>query len=237
MRLMIFCVLFCITTASGFDGTYPYYGAFLGKYRCGPGVAYSQIKNDPLVDSVQSELASVDKKEFESIAPSDQLAYLINLYNFYTILLIKDNLGEIKVGIRDLSAPWGRKIVRLFGKNVSLDYIEHDLIRKKYHEPRIHFALVCASQGCPSLFKKPYTGIDLESQLIASAQSFFSDERKNRFSRDSIYISEIFKWFGGDFSAYGGYLEFIRRFVDIPDPRHITFLPYNWSLNRVDHCP
>jgi len=129
-------------------------------------------------------------------------------------------------------------------KNKNLDYIEHGLIRKKYNEPRIHFALVCASVGCPALRREAYIDQKLESQLEDAAVRFLSDKSKNRYLPEShrIELSSLFDWYGDDFvKKFGSIESFIatRMTTNLEEQKsirnksaEIIYLSYDWALNE-----
>jgi hypothetical protein len=123
------------------------------------------------------------------------------------------------------------------GRELSLNDIEHEILRKGFHEPRIHFVLNCASVSCPALPARALSGATLDSTLDAAANAFLLDPTKNQIARDSeLRLSSIFKWYRSDFEAAAGSLQaFIQRYwkgggvigADAP----IRFLDYDWSLN------
>jgi hypothetical protein len=137
------------------------------------------------------------------------------------------------------SNPWSRKFIALEKKTVSLDYIEHKILRPEFKDPRVHFAVNCASKGCPRLRDEPYEGDILDDQLDAQAREFINDERNTFIKAEKLFISKIFKWFEDDFS--GNPLAFIRQYAskDLGETLNasgkkvtIHYLDYDWSLNR-----
>jgi hypothetical protein len=235
MKIIFFSIIFVFDVCFAHGLSYPRYGQLLSSHVCNGGVAYTAITADQL-DSAAVDFIHLSKKEFDSLPPNDRIAYLVNLYNFNTIVLIKRNY-PLKTGIRDISNPWGKAFVPLFGKLVSLDHIEHDMLRKNFTEPRIHFALVCASKSCPPLLSSAYTGNALETQLQSQAMAFLSDTSKNRIQGQTAAVSQIFQWYGKDFEKkHGGFMKFICTTLGIPLPHTVQFIPYDWSLNQVDKC-
>lgn len=160
-----------------------------------------------------------------------QLAYFINLYNAATVLLILDHYP---VGsIRDIPRPWGRKVIHIGPEDYSLGEVEHGILREM-GDPRIHFAINCASVSCPKLRNEAFTAEDLDRQLLEATREFVNDPAKNRISASEASLSKIFKWYKKDFLGPGqtlpDYLEpYLRE--PIPADTQITFLPYDWSLN------
>jgi hypothetical protein len=210
-------------------------------------VNYNALKDTPrpLIDYLDS-LEKVSKKDFQLFTSNQQLAFLINAYNAYTIKLIVENY-PIK-SIKDIggifSSPWKKKFIHLYGEVQNLDNIEHELIRKNFKEARIHFALVCASIGCPSLRNEAFVADKLNEQLEDSAIRFLSDPQRNRYDKatKTLELSSIFDWYGEDFIKYNGSLNaFIATKItsDKSDQMliqnknvKIKFLDYNWNLNK-----
>lgn len=159
------------------------------------------------------------------------LAYWINAYNAYTVQLILDNYPT--KSIKDISDPWGKKFFTLGNKKYSLEEIEHEILRKM-DEPRIHFAINCASFSCPNLRNEAYTEAKLEQQLTAAAKSFINDKTKNTITTNKIEISKIFDWFSGDFKKKGSVIDFLNQYskVKISSKAKINYKDYNWSLNE-----
>lgn len=219
----------------GFDHTYKTYDNFLKKYVCNKSVAYAEVAKDNVTDGISKELSSLTKGEFGNLKDIDKIAYLINVYNFYTILLIKQNYPISS--IRKIKKPWDTPIVPLFGKKVSLNHIEHEILRKQFKEPRIHFALVCASIGCPEIAGETYIGQKLNMQLDKAAKKFLTDNKKNRIESKTLYLSKIFEWYGDDFKGkYGGYKEYIIQLLKLSGDYKIKFIDYDWNLNEVSGC-
>ncbi len=199
-------------------------------------------------------LSAVPKARFDQWDSASQRAFLINVYNAYTVELILTEYPDVE-SIRDLggliTSAWKKRFVPLFGAQRHLDEIEHGLLRgaENFDEPRIHFALNCASVGCPALRPEAYLGADLEAQLDDQTRRFLSDRTRNRIdrARQVLQLSKIFDWYGGDFAkGYGGAdrLEtFLLRYaamlgisaLDAPAIQageyEIEFLEYDWSLN------
>lgn len=158
------------------------------------------------------------------------LAYWINAYNAYTVKLILDNY-PLK-SIKDIKDPWGKKFFTLGPKKYSLEEIEHEILRKM-NEPRIHFAINCASFSCPNLSNQAYTEAKIEAQLEAGVKAFVNDKTKNTISANTIEISKIFDWFSGDFKTNGTVIDFLNKYssVKINKNAKVKYKDYNWSLN------
>lgn len=162
---------------------------------------------------------------------TELLAYWINTYNALTIDLIVRNypLNSIK----DIEDPWDQRFWKFGNKWFNLNDIEHQILRKM-NEPRIHFAIVCASESCPKLQNKAFTGDQIDTQLADATKEFLSDNTKNQLSENSIKLSRIFKWFGNDFkSKDSNLIDFLNQYSDvtISDTAKKSYLGYNWNLN------
>ncbi|MDC3132907.1 DUF547 domain-containing protein [Flavobacteriaceae bacterium] len=158
------------------------------------------------------------------------LAYWINAYNALTVQLILKNY-PLK-SIRDIKDPWDTPCFFLSDKKYSLGNIEHDILRKM-DEPRIHFAINCASTSCPKLQREAFMPRKMEVQLENATKAFVMDQSKNKISKEELKLSRIFLWFGKDFGSKAARLTFISRYsgVDLKNPT-IEYLSYDWSLNQ-----
>lgn len=160
-----------------------------------------------------------------------ELTYWINVYNAYTIKLIIDHY-PVK-SIRDIDQPWDRKFVHLGGKEYSLNQIEHEIIRKEFDEPRIHFALVCAAFSCPPLLNEAYIPDKLDEQLEHQGQRFINNPEKNKIEKTIIRVSQIFNWYKDDFTKNGSLISYLNQFTEtqIASDAKVDFLEYDWGLN------
>jgi hypothetical protein len=151
-------------------------------------------------------LSAVTDVEFKTFTKAQRQAFLINAYNAFTLELILSKYPNLK-SIKDLGSllrsPWKQAFVPLLGKTRSLDDIEHTLLRgaKDFDEPRIHFAVNCASIGCPALRPEAFKADQLTKQLIDQTQRFLRDRTRNRWNAEdeTLELSSIFDWYGGDF--------------------------------------
>lgn len=197
-------------------------------------------------------LSTVDQSAFDSWPKAEQLAFLINAYNAWTVELILTQWPDLE-SIRDLgslfTSPWEKAFIPLFGQEISLDDIEHGLIRgsDRYNDPRIHFAVNCASIGCPALRAQAYTGAALDAQLTEQTQGFLSDSTRNRLRGGALELSSIFKWYREDFEkGWHGYESLEEFLLDHAESLQLTpkvkeklarekmaidFLKYDWNLN------
>ena len=178
----------------------------------------------------------------ESWTDNQKLAYWINAYNPFTVKLIVDNypLKSIKdlnptITIPTVKSIWTKEWFQIGGVDFSLDKIEHKILRKEFEEPRIHFAVNCASISCPILRAEAYTADKVDRQLDEQARIFLNDPTRNVITKDRIQISKIFSWFGGDFKKDQSLVEFIDQYteVDIDEKAKVKFMKYDWNLNEI----
>ncbi|MEM5504545.1 DUF547 domain-containing protein [Shewanella frigidimarina] len=220
-------------------------------------VDYAAIQQDrTILTDYLNQLSLITQAEFDAWDKASQLAFLINAYNAWTVELILTKYPDLD-SIKDLggffSSPWDKSFIPLLGKTRSLNDIEHKLIRgsDRYNDPRIHFAVNCASIGCPALREEAYTGAKLELQLTEQTERFLADSSRNYAKGDSLYLSSIFKWYGDDFAKGFRNTHSIEAFLLLysnsnkgvltltPAQRQaaekqqldIEFLDYDWSLN------
>lgn len=199
-------------------------------------------------------LSAVSSAQFDSFSKPQQVAFLVNAYNAFTVALILTRYPDL-ASIKDLGSflqsPWKPKWVPLLGDKVSLDDIEHQMLRKRgrYDDPRVHFAVNCASVGCPALREEAFVADRLDAQLDEQTLRFLSDRTRNRLNTSSgaLEVSKIFDWFGEDFRlghrGIASLEAFLGRYApalaDAPADRErvragqapIRFLDYDWKLN------
>ncbi|MCG8326848.1 MAG: DUF547 domain-containing protein [Chitinophagales bacterium] len=169
----------------------------------------------------------------------ERLAYWINAYNAYTVKLIVDHyptksIRDIKNGIPFVNSVWDIKFIEIEGQKYDLNNIEHGIIRSRFDEPRIHFAVNCASISCPNLANYAYTPEKLDAQLTQAAKAFITDESKNKLSKDKVQLSKIFSWYRGDFKEDGkNIIDYINQYapIEIEKRAKIEYLDYNWGVN------
>ncbi|GAA4401718.1 DUF547 domain-containing protein [Nibrella viscosa] len=173
---------------------------------------------------------------------SEQMAYWINAYNAFTVKLILDHypVESIKdigppIQIPFVYTPWTKKFFTIGGTKMSLDNIEHGILRKQFNDPRIHFALVCAAMSCPRLRNEAYTSDKLNQQLDDQGHHFLNNPAKNKISADQAALSKYFDWYKGDWQENGqSVVTWVNRYsaVKITNNTPISYLDYNWSLNE-----
>lgn len=196
------------------------------------------------LDNYLARLGNLPAANFDDQSREDQLATLINLYNAATLQLILDHypLKSIRnIGLLP-HAAWRKEFVVWQGQAISLGHLEHEIIRTRYSEPRIHFALVCAAVSCPPLRSEAYVGERLNSQLSDQASRFLADETKNQFDATTrtARLSKIFEWYEEDFHVNGkGLADYLRGqlpedhvFQNTASEWKLESLDYDWSLNQ-----
>lgn len=191
-----------------------------------------------------ASLSAVCSEDYVRWSREQRLAFWVNAYNAYTVRLILDHYPIASIRkIGWLPGAAFRKdfipMPGLKGGKISLNEIEHDTLRADFKEPRIHFALVCASRSCPVLRSEAYRPKDLDSQFDDQAKAFLRDPGKNRFdqAKRTAYLSAIFDWFAVDFEAASGSVPaFVAPYVDQPwitaEDVKVEHLDYDWSLNE-----
>ncbi|NIM17158.1 MAG: DUF547 domain-containing protein [Candidatus Aminicenantes bacterium] len=204
-------------------------------------VNYKGFAND--VKQLDRYLETLEKTGISTYNREQELAFWINAYNAYTVKLILDHY-PIK-SIRKIDNPWGKRTWKAAGQTLSLDYIEHKILRKKFEEPRIHFAVVCASIGCPDLQSFAFQPEKLNDQLALAARQFFASPKHFYIKEDKntiiIHINKIFSWFGNDFGkTKKERAAFMLPYLDkstaekLKQAKSLAFkyLPYDWNLNE-----
>ena len=212
------------------------------------------VKDRAKLETYRNNLAKITQDEFDEWLKPDQLAFLINAYNAWTIELVLTGYPDIE-SVRDLGnfifTAFGKDIVSLIGNKISLDDIEKGLILRsdRYNESRVHFALNCASISCPALRPEAYDGSQLEKQLNEQMHNFLSDKEKNYLDDNQLRVSTIFKWYRSDFEKSDENIDNLKEYftkhvsllslsdeeIDIVKSGdfRIRFLSYDWNLNRT----
>jgi hypothetical protein len=199
-------------------------------------------------------LSAVTPAQYASFNKEQQMAFLINAYNAFTIELILTKYPDLKSikNVTTFGSPWKKKFFQLLGEERNLDYIEHERLRPNiagggFKDPRIHVAIVCASIGCPALPPEAFTATKLDSQLEGGMARFVGDKTRNRYADGQLQVSSIFKWFKEDFEkGYKGFTKVEDVFAKYADKLtddtaaqgqlraktvSISHLDYDWSLN------
>lgn len=206
------------------------------------------------LDAYTASLSALPRAAFEAFSTPQQMAFLINAYNAFTVELVLTRYPKLG-SIRDIgsfwSSPWKPAFIRLLGGKVSLDNIEHDMLRApdRYGDLRIHFAVNCASIGCPMLREEAYVADRLDAQLDQQTTRFMADRQRNRWQGGRLMVSRLFDWYAGDFKRGSRGITSLPMFMarhadllaDAPADRErirsqavdIGFLDYDWALNDL----
>jgi hypothetical protein len=183
-------------------------------------------------------LSATPRAEFDTWSRSEQMAFLINAYNAFTVEKILGRYPDIR-SVWDYGKIFGNpfkdEFFSLLGHRASLDWIEHDTLRKAYRDARVHYALNCASTSCPMLRAEPYIASKLDAQLEDQARRFLSDASRNRYRDGRLEVSKIYDWYKEDFEPRNDYFARYAGLLgaDAAAVRgaRITFLDYDWALN------
>jgi hypothetical protein len=207
------------------------FDALLRKYVTSTGkVDYNGFKADRT--KLQNYLKNLKDNEHDaSWSRNKKLAYWINMYNANTIeLILKYNIPSSIMNINNGKA-WDLAIVEVGSKKHSLNQIEHDIIRKQFGDPRIHFACVCAAKSCPKLLNLAYTEFNLNAKLDEQTKNFINNSARNQISDGKLVVSSLFDWYASDFGDVNAY---IRKYYNgsFKDDKKIEYMDYDWSLNN-----
>ncbi|MFC1820288.1 DUF547 domain-containing protein [Thermodesulfobacteriota bacterium] len=202
-------------------------------------VDYQGFKNEET--KLDQYLRVLEKTDANKLQRNEQFAFYINAYNAWTIKLILSSYPGVE-SIKELGSlfksPWQKRICRIDGDIITLDDIEHTILRPRFKDPRIHFVINCASKGCPPLLSEPYVGSKLDQQLNDVTRAFINNATSNRLEGRTLYASKIFKWFEEDFDKdvvgfFLGYAEgnFKKQLEVNREKIRIKYLDYDWALN------
>lgn len=251
MKFSIFFFIFIVITFLGCFGFNPVnsnsrpikhelWNDLVTKYVDDKGwVNYQGFIKDSLLLNKYLQIVKSNHPNQKNWSNHEQLAYWINAYNAFTIQLIIRNypvksIKDIAGSIPFINSPWDLKFIKIEGETYDLNNIEHNIIRKQFDEPRIHFALVCAAKSCPSLLNEAYTAQRLNEQLSTQAKKFIQHTEKNIITQHEVKLSRIFSWYKGDFTHQTSLIGFLNLYAEIkinPEAK-ITYLDYNWQLNE-----
>ena len=261
MRWVLVLLAFCASSAAaqGFDHAHRGWDALLKKHVVLlPGKSASQVryaefaKDRAALKAYLGALSAVAEAEFQGWPKAQQMAFLINAYNGFTVALILTRYPKL-ASIRELGStfqsPWKKRFFTLLGQQRHLDWIEHEQLRPLYADPRVHTAINCASIGCPALRPEAFVPTRLDAQLDDGMQRFLADRTRNRMAAGKLQVSSIFQWFAEDFTQNrGGYASvkdlfarYADELADAPADRAairartvpITYLDYDWALNDL----
>ncbi|NJO70998.1 MAG: DUF547 domain-containing protein [Oscillatoriales cyanobacterium RM1_1_9] len=243
-----------ITQVANQPFSYDDYGTVLETYVNNQGqVNYEALKaNRQPLDAFNSSLATLSPETFNNWSDPEKIAFWVNIYNSLTLQAIIDHYPT--KSIRDIPGVWKQLKFNVMGEELTLDQIEHEILRKEFNEPRIHMGLVCASVGCPVLRQEPFFGEQLDQQLNEQTQQFLALNQNFQINPDAniVKLSSIFKWFGEDFeptykvdNKFAGnnkeraVLNFVSQYLDENQQAYLAqgkykvdYLDYDWSLNQ-----
>jgi len=238
--LLCFLIMGLTTTALSAQGVdHSLYAGLLKKYVKNSVVNYQGFKNNEAkLEQYLKVLEGIDTKE---LSRDEQFAFYINAYNAWTIKLILTGYPGVK-SIKDLgsffSSPWKKKICRIDGEVISLDRIEHEILRPRFKDPRVHFTINCAARSCPPLRSAPYQEDVLNQQLDEMTSAFINDPSRNRLEGNTLYVGKIFDWFEEDFNGdiLGFFLKYakgsLKEQLEVNKEKiKVKYLDYDWSLN------
>lgn len=216
-------------------------------------VAYAGFQADrEELKAVLGALSAVTQASFDAWNREQQMAFLINAYNAFTIELVLTRYPDLR-SIKDLGSfvqsAWKKKFFSLLGEPRHLDWIEHEQLRPRYADPRVHTAIVCASIGCPALRPEAFTAPRLDAQLEDGMTRFLGDRTRNRYQNGQLEVSQIFKWFREDFEkGHKGFrtvrdvfARYASQLTPLPEGQAalkaktvpIGYLDYDWALNDL----
>lgn len=193
--------------------------------------------------ALKAYLARLQGTKVTALARDEQFAFWINLYNALTIDVVLDHyplksIRDIRLGFSIFGGPWGKSLVTVEGKDLSLDDVEHAILRKVWRDPRVHYVVNCASLGCPNLMAKAFTGATLDAMLTRGARDYVNHARGVQVSGNKVRLSSIYSWYAKDFGPNQGAL--IAHLQQYASPElaaqlstvdTISGYDYDWSLN------
>ena len=209
----------------------------LGKYVTGSGVKYAAWKNNAAdMQAIQQVADGIASEKVSGLTKPQQFAFYINAYNAW---ILHEALAKYPTkSVKDLLFTFfTSQRIKVAGEQISFNHLEKDIIRPTFNEPRVHFALNCASRSCPPLNQEAFRSDKLDAQLEKLATAFVNSSRGVDYSAEkkSAALSAIFNWYKDDFKGAGGPLAFInkRRSEPLPNDVKITYQDYDWSLNEA----
>ncbi|MDA0346983.1 MAG: DUF547 domain-containing protein [Verrucomicrobia bacterium] len=256
---------------AGFDHSHKDWDTILGTHVHGALVDYASLSDEStLLSNYLNQLNSVSLQEMDDWSREQQMAFWINAYNAFTVQAVLDHYPIKTRTIKGLVVPrnsiiqipgvWKKLQWKVAGELLTIEYIEHGILRPKFNEPRMHFAIVCASIGCPDLRPEAFTFDQLDRQLEEQTRKYLTNAEKGvkfDFEKTSVCVSQLFKWYTDDFlvTPDTGFkvernnekeriaFQFISYFITEPRARRLLqskhtdldFLSYDWSLNEFSH--
>ena len=231
----ILLLLIAILTLSQANAQTSVFNDLLQKHVSDSGIVdYKSFKADQTkLDTYISYLEKTTPEN--SWSNNKKRAFWINAYNAYTIKLILENypLKSIMDIKQKGKTAWKIPFAKVGGKTYTLDHIEHEILRKKLFDPKIHVGVNCASGSCPKLGNVAFTEDNIDAELTKLMKAFVNDVTRNKMTKKKVQISEIFNWFKGDFTKNGSVIDYLNKYsnTEIKSNAKIIYLKYDWSLN------
>jgi hypothetical protein len=238
---LLFCFTLCLAAAATAFGQksdwVASYNTLLGKYVASGGVKYAEWKaNAGDMQAINDVVDGISKENVSALGKQQQLAFYINAYNAW---ILHEALGKYPTkSVKDaLFTFFTGKRITVAGQQMSFNALEKDTIRSKFNDPRVHFALNCASRSCPPLSRQAFTSGNLEGQFETLAKGYVNSDKGVRYNAaaKTAELSKIFDWYKDDFKGEGGPLAFInkRRSAQIAADAKISYQDYDWGLNEA----
>lgn len=249
MRLLLAALIFCLTSGQAVaqQGLHAPWDRLLGTYvsRGEDGVNRFDYKAVTAPDraALQTYLATLQTTQVSTLSRDAQMAFWINLYNALTVKVVLDaypvgSIREIRNGLISIG-PWKKERVRVEGRDMSLNDIEHDTLRAQWTDPRIHYAVNCASWSCPDLQNTAFTADNLDALLDQAARAYINHPRGAWFEGDGLHVSSIFKWYKADFGGTDqAVIAHLKQYAEadlrarLDQTDEIEGTDYDWTLNE-----
>ena len=238
IAIILSCVFFTAAMVRAEGYNHAPLDALLKKHVKGPSVDYQGLKKEAA--ALDAYLAPARQFNGRALSGEEGLAFWINMYNAWTLKLILTKYPEIS-SIKDFgsvfSSPWDKEFVTIGGESLTLGEIEHKILRKEYRDPRIHFAINCASRSCPPILAEAYLPQTLEAQLDRATLDFINQDHNTRIEDGKLFVSRIFKWYKSDFKDTLGYVrqyargDLAKAFSQQSRSPKVVYMAYDWSLN------
>ncbi|MFK7810253.1 MAG: DUF547 domain-containing protein [Saprospiraceae bacterium] len=207
------------------------FDALLRKHVSSSGkVNYKGLKTDQ--SKLDAYLAALSGNPIQSSwSRNEKMAYWINMYNAFTIKLIVDNYPVESITKLEGGKPWDKKWIKSGDATYSLNQIENEILRPRYKEAAIHFAVNCAAKSCPPLLNRAWTANNLQANFKKQAKNFINSAKYNKINSDKVEVSKIFDWYKADF---GNLIDYLNKYSDtkINSDASINYLEYDWALNE-----
>lgn len=200
-------------------------------------VDYKGFIQDSSLFNAYLDMLSTNPPDAKTWTKNAQKAYWINVYNAFTLKIVMNHypvksIKDIKNGLPFINSTWDIKFIKIGTVKYDLNNIEHSILRPRFKDSRVHFAINCASYSCPKLRNEAYIAEQLDAQLDAQARDFLADNTKNIIKTNEIRLSEIFKWYASDFPT--DLIGYLNKYAPtrISSKAKKSYMNYNWNLNE-----